>query len=98
MGLIKQDVATDTQGQVALLFGVRERGQKVKTGSNQGVLVRWPITRMLLKALLQHLEPMARVIPMSQGIFRATWWKTLKALDLDLCGPPHNLRHSGAAN
>ena len=97
-GLLKRDIATDSYGQVALLFGVRERGQKVKTGSNQGVLVRWPITRGLLRVLLQHLEPDARVIPMSQGGFRAAWWRALKALDLDFCGPPHNLRHTGAAN
>ena len=97
-GLLRRDVATDSHGQVALLFGVRERGQKVKTGSNQGVLVRWPITRALLQVLLRPLEPDARIFPLSQAGFRAAWWRALRSLELEFCGPPHNLRHSGAAN
>ena len=40
-GLLAGDCA-QSNGKLALLFGVRERGQKVKTGSNQGVIVQDP--------------------------------------------------------
>ena len=35
--LRRDDVASDDTLQTALLFGVRERGERSKTGSNQGV-------------------------------------------------------------
>ena len=71
-GLFKQDEATDSRGEGALLVGVPGRVRKVKMGSNQGVLDRAGVTRMLLKAIMEHLKPTGRIFPRLQGCGRAT--------------------------
>ena len=96
--LIKSDVAIDNTGRTALLFGVRERGQKVKTGTNHGVIVEHDLARRLLHAALEGLDQADRVFPFSAQSFRKVWWAALRDLSLEHCGPPHNLRHSGAAH
>ena len=97
-GLRCRDVAREPSGRMALLFGVRERGEKAKTGSNQGVVVDDEWVADLLQAMMHNLSQDERIFPMSAASFRREWWTALKDLDLELCGPPHNLRHAGAAS
>ena len=96
-GLVARDCARDPNGNIALLFGVRERGEKVKTGSNQGVVIKDRTTAKLMHALLDSLQSDDMVFPMTATAFRRQWWQILKAMGLEFCGPPHNLRHAGAA-
>jgi len=49
--LRKEDVVIDGAGTVALMRGVRERGESCKTGAHQGVEVRHPVLAGLLAEL-----------------------------------------------
>jgi hypothetical protein len=51
----------------------------------------------MLRAITAKLASDEKVFPLSAENFRKTWWRVLRELDLEFCGPPHNLRHAGAA-
>ena len=80
-----------------MLFGVRERGQNVKTGSNQGVIIEYALTKLVVLFLLAGLDDQDVLLPLTPAHYRSIWWATLKRLALEWAGPPHNLRHTGAA-
>ena len=84
-------------GKVGLFFGVRERGEKSKTGTNQGLVLQFPLVNELLKLLKVGLAPGDLLFPLSPSQFCEQWWATLRELNMEWAGPPHNLRHSGAA-
>ena len=97
-GLRSEDVVEDgVNGKVGLFFGVRERGEKSKTGTNQGLVLQIPLVNELLKLLKVGLAPGDLLFPLSPSQFREEWWATLRELNMEWAGPPHNLSHSGAA-
>lgn len=83
--------------EVALLFGVRERGQNVKTGSNQGVILCLAIAKFVLLHVIRGLGQHEGVFPITAAFYRGQWWSTLRRLGIEWAGPPRNLRHTGQA-
>ena len=96
--LRKDGITIDAHFNTALLFGVRERGEKVKTGTNQGVIISDSLVAALTRVLHGATPKNETVFPLTSASFRATWWRALRMMNLEWCGPPHNLRHSGAAD
>ena len=92
--LLGSDVFTDG-ATTAIVMGVRERGQKVKTGSNQGVSLDRAFVADALNAVVASIGPGESVFPFDPVQYRRVWWDTLRRLGLEFCGPPHNVRHSG---
>ena len=85
-----QDVSFDKEG-ASLALGVRARGETVKTGSDQGAVVRFEVVRAILKAAVQVAHEGDLIFPLSAATFRKRWWEALKDLNLEWCGPPHAL-------
>ncbi len=77
-----------------LELGQAVRGESVKTGHNQGVLLRRAevidIMLALREAAGQH-----KVFPITQEKLRQSWHRTMRKLGLSYAGPPHAIRHSG---
>jgi len=101
-----QDVSAALVGdsvEVALHFGVRERGEATKTGSEQGVTVDRPWVKDALMQL-HHTRPRgSRVFKRFAGRqgyreFLQIWTDTAVLLGLGWIGGPHALRHSGASS
>ena len=67
------DLAESPSGELALTLGRRERGEKVKTGSNQGVVVTWEVTKAVLRAFKRGCAPRDLVFPISQDKYRKAW-------------------------
>ena len=55
-----------SEGQVAVVFGVSARGETVKTGRDQGALIERPWVGRLLLALADFAAPGARIFPLTQ--------------------------------
>ena len=91
------DVAESPSGEMALTLGRRERGEKVKTGSNQGVVISWPVTKAVMRAFKRWVELDELIFPMTQDKFRKAWHRALQRAGLPCFGPPHALRHAGAS-
>ena len=79
---------------MALVFGVSSRGESVKTGHNQGVLVRRAVVADILLALKKDAGA-NKIFPITQEELRRVWHRVLRRLGLPFAGPPHSLRHSG---
>ena len=79
---------------MALVFGVSSRGESVKTGHNQGVLVRPAVVADILLALKKDAG-VSKIFPITQEELRRVWHRVLRRLGLPFAGPPHSLRHSG---
>ena len=90
-------VSFTPSGGVGLKLGDRMIGQKTKTGANQGAVLEWPLSRLILKALVGECEPDDQVFPFTQPSFRRIWLRTLKDVGLEKMGPPHGMRHAAAA-
>eukprot|EP00959_Pyramimonas_sp_CCMP1952_P198930 4160801-Pyramimonas_sp.AAC.1 len=67
---IRDSVSSTPGGGVGLKLGDRMIGQKTKTGANQGPVLEWPISRLLLKVLVQSRGPDDQVFPFAQAGFR----------------------------
>ena len=90
------DVVSDGPS-VALLLGVAERGEKTKTGPNQGVVVDAPAVAADLLERARSKPPEAHVFDISPEAFRKQWLRAKQAANLSFLGPPHDLRHAGAS-
>jgi hypothetical protein len=90
--------AADGSLEVALLLGVRERGESVKTGSNQGVVIdRAWVAQWLLEFKAQRERAGATFLfTLSRDEFGSRFHLQQRRLQIDV-GPPHRLRHGGAA-
>ena len=93
-----RDVTVGHHGKVALLLGDRESGEKVKTGANQGAEVEHVVTKAFLSVLVNDTARDELIFATTPERFRREWWKILKALGLESLGPPHGIRHAGAAH
>ena len=94
-GLYPGDIVVDN-GQMAVVFGVGQRGQSCKTGRDQGCVVERPWIARALAALVAMTPPGARVFPLTQDHYRRHWTRAFQALGLPH-RPPHALRHTAAA-
>ena len=92
-----EDIHFDGVG-ASLALGVRARGETVKTGSDQGVVLRFGFVMALLQAAVDVAADGDLVFPLTPATFRKRWWEALASLGLEWCGPPHGLRHSGASD
>ena len=90
-----EDVVTDGSD-VAVRLGSRARGEMVKTGANQGLLVGAPYICDLIAAMGRSVKASELVFVLTTSEYRRHWGRAALALGLDV-GPPHSLRHSGAA-
>lgn len=79
---------------VALLLGRKHRGERSKTGQEQGVKLEDEFVVRVLAALAALVPPDSRVF-ITADAFRRIWRSTLEKLDMGWVGPPHSLRHSG---
>jgi hypothetical protein len=91
------DVHTDGAS-VALLFGVQERGQKSKTGTNQGVVVSRSWIACMLLAVRAGVSAEGRVFSFSQSSFRDGWQRFWAGENCSFQRAVHDIRHAGAAN
>ena len=82
---------------VAVILGVAERGERVKTGRNQGITIDSKVLQAEWRARKAALDPDAAFFPFSPDHFRQRWHAAKHALGLSWGGPPHHLRHAGAA-
>ena len=89
------DVVT-ADGVTGIRLGVQERGERVKTGQEQGVLVDYPGTQEMLKMRIANKPGDERVFPISQIMFRNLWYRACTELQVsEIVGRPHNIRHTG---
>ena len=83
-------------GVMAIRLGVQERGERVKTGQEQGVLVDYPGTRDMLRSRVACLKGDEKICPISQTVFRNYWYRACAELKVsEIVGRPHNVRHTG---
>ena len=86
-----------SDGDVAIALGVRSRGESSKTGPHQGATIALPLVGRLLRRLAKRVGPDNVLFPISAAEYRKRWWAALCRMGLEAAGPPHRLRHSGAA-
>lgn len=79
---------------VALRFGARDRGLRVKTGSDQGVTVDDLLVRRWLRLLKKSRRSHKKLISCSPDHVRSVWNLIIAKYDLVGIGPLHSLRHS----
>ena len=91
--LAREDVVA-SGGVLAATFGVSRRGEVVKTGQNQGVVVNRGSVAAMVWALRNYRRPGDLVFQSPDDLFRRRWTRT----QLCLGTPPsvvHDLRHAG---
>jgi hypothetical protein len=85
---------------VVLHFGRGSRGERSKTGRDQGVVVDWPHNAAVMMARKEKLtKPEEKIFKISKGAYRVWWNKAADAVGggAKHVGPPHSARHTGAA-
>ena len=82
---------------VGIALGVQERGERVKTGVNQGVVLDSPYLRSIWASMKQSKLPHELVFASSATGFKQAWEEAKRALHLEWIGPEHRMRHAGAA-
>jgi integrase len=84
--------------QVILFLGRSERGDRSKTGRNQGVSLDSPYAHDVLRRRIAGLRPSDRVFPITANQYRSWWTRAAKAvLKTSSVPPPHSARHTGAS-
>ena len=91
-------MSTDRSGRMALPLGDRSRGEKVKTGSGQGVELMTELAKGIMRCLIDGLAPDDCVFPITPDKYRREWNASLNRIGMQQFGPPHGLRHAGAAH
>jgi integrase len=96
-GLRTEDVSIDRE-EVSFRFGVRARGERVKTGSDQGVSIDRLWLRQWFRTYLaaQQLGPGGFVFGSIFARFDVVFGATQTQLQLER-NTPHGLRHGGAS-
>ena len=98
LGLRARDVCVDG-GCVVLLLGRSDRGERSKTGRNQGVSLDDPYAQCVVRRRIQGLGPEDRVFPLSAANYRLWWTRACRAVlgSKATVPPPHSARHTGAS-
>ena len=95
MRLLCAGDVVDDKISVAFRVGVADRGQSVKTGINQGVVLARGWVADLLMAFIAPLEPQAPVFALTPAAMNKAWQAAALALGWAPFPPLHSLRHSG---
>lgn len=97
MEMLRGPDVTFSSGVVALSFGVSTRGESVKTGTNQGVVLRRAVVGDIALALKNHAvsTDAVRLFPVMQATLRKRWHAAFRPLGMPHARPPHALRHTG---
>ena len=82
---------------VGLQLGVSARGERVKTGHDQGVVLDSPYLRDKFAMIKKSKHASQPVFQISTDSFKKLWEKAKTDLKLSWIGPEHGLRHAGAA-
>lgn len=82
--------------QVSYTCGESERGERAKTGANQGVCVESPFMVQILIMLKNMTRRGGPIFPIAAATYRKQWWESLISVSdhPDLQGAPHKIRHS----
>ena len=100
LGLRKSDVLQDHRsGAVVLQLGLSSRGEKSKTGWDQGITLDYPWTaeRALARASACR-SPDSKLFSLSSACYRSLWGKAATAILGHGHGTyPHQARHTGAS-
>ena len=98
LGLRARDVCV-SENQVVLLLGRSERGDRSKTGRDQGVSLDDPYSRGVLLRRLEGLGPDDRVFPITAAQYRLWWNKAGRAVlgSTAHVPSPHSARHTRAS-
>ena len=94
--LRREDIIDDGEN-VGFVLGVAERGERTKTGVNKGVILDSLALRDEWRRRRAELRPGQSVVPFTPDDFRQRWKAAARLVGLSWVGPPHDLRHSGAA-
>lgn len=94
--LRKEDIVDDG-AKVGLILRVAARGERVKTGRNQDVVLDSNILKDEWRGLRKSLHAGDKASKKTPDQFRLEWTDMKDKLGLAWVGPPHDLRHSGAA-
>ena len=95
-----QDVVF-AKGKTVILLGPSSRGERTKTGSDQGIILDWPGTTEMLKRRVQQVTSNGKLFNIKADTYRKMWTKAYDELrKLEGCEgvahmPPHSVRHSG---
>ena len=84
-----EDCVGDNHNQMAPLLGRRHRGEKVKTGSNQGVILQFDWVSDMISVLKKERPDDKLIFPLIQHRFRRIWWQTLHELKIETMGGRH---------
>ena len=79
---------------VALNFGVARRGERSKTGVDQGVILDRSIIAHRLADHIQGKAPSEKVFRLSRQAYHDIYYDTATSLGVEV-PPPHSLRHCG---
>ena len=81
-----------------LSLGRGKRGERCKSGRDQGVVLDEPYSAGILDRRLKKLKPSGRVFTMSADIYRRLWKVAAAEVTGQLMGAgvPHSARHTGA--
>ena len=77
----------------AVRFGVAARGERSKTGPDQGAVVDDPVLSRILNEAKRRLGPSEKVFPFSPAYLRGHWARILEKIGFGRV-PLHSLRHS----
>ena len=90
----------DGGSEVILFFGRSVKGDRSKTGRDQGVTLDEPYVRQILckRVAAAQQRKDKRVFPIAASGYRHWWRKATEAvLGTGQGGPPHSARHTGAS-
>ena len=91
-GLRGEDIAGRGDS-CAVRFGVAARGERSKTGPDQGAVVDDPVLSRILIEAKRRLSPHEKVFPFSPAYLRGHWARVLEKIGFGRV-PLHSLRHS----
>ena len=98
-GLRPEDIEVAPDGSVALIFGQVKRGERSKTGHDQGILLDYPSVRKMMKKRKLETATGAKIFNINQRTYRRIWYEVAGDLNvLELVGRPHNVRHSAPSH
>ena len=94
-----RDVIASSTGSVTLLFGRSSRGERSKTGRDQGVSLDEPYCKDVVRARLSGLAPDDRLFPITSSQYRQWWGRAADAVlgKSHVRCTPHSARHTGAS-
>ena len=92
---LRPEDVQDACDTMALLFGRVGRGERSKTGHNQGILIDYPATKDTLQIRTASTLPKDKLFKLMQQEYRKLWHAAATDMEIThLVGRPHNVRHT----